>query len=61
MATQKHTKIFWQKFFAFLNVYKPKSQLIKGLNSFDFSRPYGRLSQNPKTGDFKMISKLAPQ
>ena len=55
MAAQKHTKNCWQNLFAFLNACKPKSQLIKGLNSFDFSRSFGRLSQNPKTRDFRVL------
>ena len=56
MAAQKHTqKIVGRNFFAFLNAYKPKSQLIKALNSFDFSRSCGRLSQNPKTEDFRKL------
>ena len=50
MAAQKHTKKFRQKFFAFLNAYYPKAQLIKALNSLDSSRTYGRLLENPKTG-----------
>ena len=47
--TQKNC---WQKFFAFLDAYKLKSELIKALNYFDFSRSYGRLSKNSKIGDF---------
>ena len=30
--------------------YKPKTQLIKALNSIDSSKSYRRQSQNPKTG-----------
>ena len=59
MATQKHTqKVCWQKFFAFLNAYKPISQLIKAHNSFDFSISQRRLSQNPEMpeNDFKTCS-----
>ena len=49
METQKQTqKIVGRNFFAFLNVYKPKSHQIKALNSFDFSRSNGGLLQNPK-------------
>ena len=40
-------KICWQKI---LNVYYPKAHLVKGLNSFDSSRSYGRLLENQKTG-----------
>ena len=28
---------------------------LKPLNSFDFSRSYGRLSQNPKIGEFREL------
>ena len=52
MAAQKHTKKFQQTFLAFLNVYYPKTHLIKALTFFDSSRPNGRLSQNPKIGSF---------
>ena len=56
MAAQKHRKKnCCQKFFAFLNAHKPKTQLIKALSSIDFSRSYGRLSQNPKTGGFREL------
>ena len=67
MAAQKCKKNFRQKFFPFLNVYYPKNHLTKALNSLDFSRLKGRLSQNPKIGGFrelflpKIIYKLAPQ
>ena len=50
MAAQKHKKCFWHTFFAFLNVYYPKTHLIKAPNSLDFSRPNGRLLENLKTG-----------
>ena len=43
-------KNYWLKFFAFLNIYQPKTQLIKIHDSIDSSRQYGRLSENPKTG-----------
>ena len=39
----------WQKLYAYLNVYYPKTQLIKVLNSLDSFRPYGRLLEIPKT------------
>ena len=55
MVVQKHKKNCWQKLFAFLNAYQPKSQLINALNSFYFSRSYGRLWWNPKTGDFREL------
>ena len=38
---------------AFLNVYYPKTNLMKALNSLVSSRSNGRLSQNPKTGNFR--------
>ena len=53
MAAQKHKKIVSRMFFAFLNTYKPKTQLISALNSIDSSRTYGRLSQNPITSGFR--------
>ena len=43
-------KTCWQKFFAFLNMYLSKTQLIKIHNSLDSSKPYGRLLENQKTG-----------
>ena len=43
---KKKEKKNCQKVFAFLNSYYPKIQLIKALNSFDSSRPYGRLLEN---------------
>ena len=54
MAAQTQ-KNCWQKCFAFLNAYKPKTQQIKALNSTDSSRSYGRLSQNPKTGRLREL------
>ena len=55
MAAQKRKKKIRQKFLAFLNVYYPKTHLIKALYSLDSSRPNGRLSQNPKTGGFREL------
>ena len=49
----KKKKMFWQKFVAFLNVCYPRTHLFKALNSLYSSRPNGRLSQNPKRGDFR--------
>ena len=46
-------KVFWQKFFAFLNIYYPQTHLNKALNSLHSPRPNGRLSQNPKIGGFR--------
>ena len=65
MANQKGKKTtFQQKILAFLNVYYPKTNLIKALYSLDSSRSDERLSENPKTrasrdlflpeGDFKI-------
>ena len=54
-------------FFAFLNPYEPKPQLIKIHNSLDSSGSYGKLCIIKKQGALgnyfclKMISKLAPQ
>ena len=67
MAARKHTKNCWQNLFAFLIAYKPKTLLIKGLNTIDSARSYGRLSQNVKTRGFRELFlpendfKLAPQ
>ena len=55
MAAQKRQKICWQKFFAFLNAFWPKPQLIKALNSLDSSISYGRLLQNQKTEDSREL------
>ena len=41
-------KLLEKFFFEFLNVYYPKTHLIKAINSPDSSRPNGRLSQNQK-------------
>ena len=49
MAAQKRKKKIRQKFLAFLNVYYPKTHLIKALYSLDSSRSYGRLLENLKT------------
>ena len=55
MAAQKQKKNLLAESFAFLNANKPKTQLIKVLNSIDSSRSYGRLSQNSKTGGFREL------
>ena len=55
MAAQKRKKKIRQKFLAFLNVYYPKTHLIKALYSLDSSRPNGRLSLNPKTEGFRKL------
>ena len=55
MAAEKHKKTFWLKFFAFLNVYYPKTHLIKALSSLDSSRTNGRISKNPKTVEFREL------
>ena len=50
MVTQKcKKKIVSRKVVASLNVYYPKTHLIKSCNSLDSSRPYGRLLENQKT------------
>ena len=69
MAAQKCKKkqTVDRNFFAFLNVYYPKTHLIKALNSLDLSRPNGRLLEDLKTGASRnlflpeIISKLALQ
>ena len=53
MAAQKRKKKFLQKFSAFLNLYYPKTHLIKALFFLDSSRPNGRLSQNLETRGFR--------
>ena len=55
MAAQKRKKKCWQNFFAFLNAYYPKTQLIKALNSLDSSRPHGKLLESPKIGSFREL------
>ena len=55
MADQKRKKHFQENFLAFLNVYYPKTHLIKTLYSLDSSRPNGRLLQNLKTGGFREL------
>ena len=66
-AQKRKKKTLLPEFFAFLNAYYPKTQLIKALKSLDSSRSHGRLLENPKTGTLgiyfclKVISKLAPQ
>ena len=40
---------------AFLNAYYLKTDLIETLYSLDFSRPNGKLSENPKTGGFREL------
>ena len=55
MEAEKHRESCWQKFFSILNVYKPKTQLIKALNYIDFTKSFGRLSQNLKTGGFREL------
>ena len=55
MADQKGNINFGQKFLAFLNVYYPKTHLIKALCSLDSSRQNGRLLQNPKPGAFREL------
>ena len=58
---------YWQKCYAFFNIYLPKTQLIKALHSLDSSRPYERLLENLKTVAsrklflLKITSKLATQ
>ena len=51
MAAQKCKK----QFLAFLNVYFPKTHLIKALYCLDSSRPNERLSQNLKTVGFREL------
>ena len=55
MPHQKGKKNFRQKFLAFLNVYYPKTHLMKALYSPDFSRANGRLLQHPKSGGFREL------
>ena len=49
------TKFVSRNFFAFLNASYPKTHLIQCLNSFESSRPYGRLLENKKTGRSKEL------
>ena len=48
-------KKFSAEIFGILNVYYPKSHLIKALYSLDSPRSNGRLSQNLKTGGFREL------
>ena len=52
MAAQKHAKNC-RNFFAVLNAYKPKTQLIKAHNFIESSRSYG--SPNPKNKGFREL------
>ena len=42
-------------FFSFLNAYELKTQLIKAFNSYDSSRPYRGLLENPKIGSSREL------
>ena len=46
-------------FFAFLNVYYPKTQLIKALNSLGSSRTYGWQLENPTASGSRELFLLA--
>ena len=69
MAAQKYTqKIVGKSFFAFLNAYKPKTQLIMDLNLIsifpDHMEDYHKIQKQKTLGYYfrlKMISKLTPQ
>ena len=50
MGAQKRKKKLLAEMFCILNVYYPKTYLIKVFNSLDSSRPYERLLENHKTG-----------
>ena len=53
MAAQKcKKKIVNYNFWYFWMPTNPKPNLTRFNNSLDSSRPYGTLTQNPKTGDF---------
>ena len=52
---KKKKKKIRQNFLAFLNAYYLKTDLIETLYSLDFSRPNGKLSENPKTGGFREL------
>ena len=60
MAAQKYKQNCWPKFSTFLNVYKPKTQLIKALNILNSSRPYGTTGTSTELflakNDFKTSS-----
>ena len=52
MVAQKCQKKMLAEIFLhfWMSTSEPKTQLIKTENSFDSSRPYGRLLENQKTG-----------
>ena len=52
---KKNNNFFLQKFFAFLNVYEPQTQLIKINISLDSTIPYKWLLENQKTGGFREL------
>ena len=54
MAAQKCKFWAFEKFLTFLNVYYPKNPSNQSSKLSWFSRPNGRLSQNPKTGGFRV-------
>ena len=55
IVAQKRKKKLLVEFFAFLNAYYPKTQLIKALNSRDSQRPYERLLKISKTRDLREL------
>ena len=54
-AQKRKKKEMSDKILVFLNVYYPKTHLIKALYSLDSSRSYGGKSKNPKAGASTML------
>ena len=54
-AQKRKKKEMSDKILVFLNVYYPKTHLIKALDSLDSSRSYGGKSKNPKAGASTML------
>ena len=56
VAQKRKKKKIWQNFFLFFSAYYyPQTHLIKAVNSLDSSRSNGRISKNPKTGEFREL------
>ena len=56
MAAEKGKKNVLADVCGIFECLLPQTHLIKAPNSLDSSRPNGRLSQNPKTGDFRELN-----
>ena len=52
---KKKKKNWQQKIFSIFEDFYHQTHLIKSLNTFDSSRPYGKLLENQKTGGSKEL------